>query len=77
MEGHLSRDKETGTFAHRDSVTMADLCLVSQAAGAGFFNVDTAPFPTVKRIAAACMALEPFAKAHPLKQPGAPASVGH
>src|ERR1044071_7884906 len=57
MEGHLSRDKETGKFAHGDSVTMADLCLVSQAAGAGFFNVDTTPFPTVKRIAATCMAL--------------------
>ena len=77
MEGHLARDKETGKFAHGDTVTMADLCLVSQAAGAGFFNVDTTPFPTVKRIAAACMALDAFAKAHPLKQPGAPASVGH
>ncbi len=77
MEGHLARDKETGKFAHGDAVTMADICLVSQAAGAGFFEVDTTPYPTVKRIAAACMALEPFAKAHPLKQPGAPASVGH
>ncbi len=59
------------------AVTMADICLASQAAGAGFFKVDTAPYPTVKRIAATCMALDAFARAHPLKQPGAPASLGH
>ncbi len=77
LEGHLSRDKDTGTFAHGEAVTMADICVVSQVTGAGFFNVEVAPFPTVKRIAATCMALEPFAKAHPLKQPGAPASLSH
>ena len=77
LEAHLSRDAETGTFAHGETVTMADICLASHVAGAGFFNVDITPFPTVKRITATCMALEPFAKAHPLKQPGAPASVGH
>jgi maleylacetoacetate isomerase len=77
LEGHLSRDKETGRFAHRDAVTMADICLASHVAGAGFFNVDVAPFPTVKRIADACMAIDAFAQAHPLKQPGAPASLSH
>jgi maleylacetoacetate isomerase/maleylpyruvate isomerase len=77
MEGHLSRDKETGKFAHRDAVTMADICVVGQVTGAGFFNVDVAPYPTVKRIAETCMTIDAFAKAHPLKQPGAPASVGH
>ena len=77
LEGHLSRDKETGTFAHGDAVTVADLCLVSGMTGAGFFQVDTAPYPTVKRITETCMALDAFARAHPLKQPGAPASVGH
>jgi maleylacetoacetate isomerase len=77
MEGHLARDKETGKFAHGDAVTMADLCLTSQAVGARFFEVDTAPYPTVKRIAETCLAIEAFAKAHPLKQPGAPATLGH
>src|SRR5262245_4782643 len=77
LEGHLSRDKETGKFAHGDMVTMADICLASHVAGSGFFNVDVAPYPTVKRIAETCMALEAFAKAHPLKQPGAPASLSH
>jgi maleylacetoacetate isomerase len=77
MEGHLARDKETGKFAHGDSVTMADICVAAQVTGAGFFKVDVTPYPTVMRIATSCMELEPFAKAHPLKQPGAPASVGH
>ncbi len=77
MEGHLSRDKDTGKFAHGDAVTMADTCVAAQAVGAGFFQVDVAPYPTVKRIVDTCMALEPFAKAHPLKQPGAPASLSH
>ena len=77
MEAHLARDKETGTFAHGESVTMADICVAAQVTGAGFFKVDVAPYPTVMRIATHCMALTPFAKAHPLKQPGAPAAVAH
>jgi maleylacetoacetate isomerase len=56
---------------------MADICLVSGMTGAAFFQVDTAPYPTAKRITEACMEMEPFANAHPLKQSGAPASVGH
>ena len=54
-------------------MTIADVCLASQAAGAKFFNVDMAKFPTVARIAEACMKNDAFARAHPLKQPGAPA----
>jgi len=77
IEGHLSRDRETGTFAHGDSLTMADICLTSQAVGARFFEVDTTPYPTVKRIAETCLAIDAVARAHPLKQPGAPTSLGH
>src|SRR4029077_41838 len=77
MEAHLARDKETGTFAHGESVTMADICIAAQVTGAAFFKVDVGPYPTVMRIATCCMELAPFAKAHPLKQPGAPAAVAH
>jgi hypothetical protein len=42
-------------------------------AGANFFKVDLAPYPTVKRIAETCAKNDAFARAHPLKQPGAPA----
>jgi maleylacetoacetate isomerase len=74
LEAHL-KGKETGKFAHGDQVTLADICIASQAAGARFFNVDTAPFPNFVRIAEACQGIDAFARAHPLKQPGAPAAA--
>ena len=77
LETHLGRDPQTGRYCHGDSVTMADMCLVSHAVGAKLFNVDLAPYPTVARIVDTCLQQEAFARAHPLKQPGAPAAVTH
>jgi maleylacetoacetate isomerase len=77
LEGHLARDAETGRYCHGDFVTMADLCLVSQAIGAKLFNVDLTQFPTVSRIATTCLDEPAFADAHPLRQPDAPKEGAH
>jgi maleylacetoacetate isomerase len=77
LETHLSRDPQTGRFCHGDSVTMADICVVSHAVGAKLFNIDLAPYPTVARIVDTCLMEDAFARAHPLKQPGAPQSGAH
>jgi maleylacetoacetate isomerase len=73
-EGHLSRDKQTGLYCHGDTVTMADLCLVSHAAGTRVFKGTIDNHPTVKRIVERCLADERFASAQPMRQPGAPAA---
>jgi maleylacetoacetate isomerase/maleylpyruvate isomerase len=75
LEANLAGSKATGKFCQGDQVTIADICLASHVAGSNFFKVDLAPYPTVRRIADACNTIDAFARAHPLKQPGAPANV--
>jgi maleylacetoacetate isomerase len=74
IEGHLKSEKETGRFCHGDSVTLADICLAGQVIGAaGYFKCDLSSVPTAMRIYEECMKIEAFSRAHPLRQPGAPA----
>ncbi|HEY2133854.1 MAG TPA: maleylacetoacetate isomerase [Acetobacteraceae bacterium] len=73
-EARLAAEAETRRFCHGDAPSFADLCLMSQVMGARGFKVDTGEFPTVTRIAEACLALDAVARALPLRQPGAPAA---
>ena len=74
IEGHLSKEKETGKFCHGDAPTIADICLAGQVIGAtAYFKCDVSGVPTVKRVYDECMKIDAFSRFHPLKQPGAPA----
>ena len=74
IEVHLKDEEDTGRFCHGNSVTFADICLAGQVIGAsGYFNCDLSGVPTAMRIYEECMKIDAFSRAHPLRQPGAPA----
>ena len=72
LEARLARDKETGYFAHGDSPTFADICMVGLVTFATTQSIDLTPYPTVTRIFETAMALPAFAQAHPQAQQDAP-----
>ena len=74
LEADLAGSKAAGAFCHGDSVTMADICLVSQIYSALRFDMDLGPYPTLRRINDSCLALDAFKAAAPDKQPDAPPS---
>ena len=72
IERTLAEDGQAGQFCHGDRPTLADTCLVPQVFNAQRYpSFDFKPFPTIMRIFANCMKLEPFDRAIPEKQPDA------
>src|SRR5436190_1465511 len=71
LERQLARDRETGTYCHGETPTLADVCLVPQLANARRFKIDLTPYPTLTRIEGACNKLPAFAQAAPAQQPDA------
>ena len=71
MEALLANSRDTGTFCHGDRPGLADLCLLPQLYNAHRFGLDLAPYPTHRRIEAACQALDAFDRARPENQPDA------
>jgi maleylacetoacetate isomerase len=60
-----------GRFSHGDAVTLADVCLVPQVAGARRYQIDLGAYPTIRRVEAACQELPAFEEARPERQAGA------
>jgi maleylpyruvate isomerase len=61
----------TGRFCFGDSPTIADVFLVPQVANAGRVNLPMDPYPRIRAINAACLALPAFDSAQPSRQPDA------
>jgi maleylacetoacetate isomerase len=71
-ETRLAGDAHTGSYVHGDAASIADLCLMSHAIAARVFKVNFSDLPTITRIVETCLARDEFARALPLRQPGAP-----
>ena len=73
VEQRLAADKETGTFCHGDTPTMADIVLASIVVMIRVFKITVPNIPTIDRIMQACDSNAAFASAEPGRQQGAPA----
>jgi maleylacetoacetate isomerase len=62
-------------FALGDAPTLADICIAGHRVSALYFKVDLSPYPRFAQLADRCFTHPAFAAAHPLRQPGAPASA--
>jgi maleylacetoacetate isomerase len=69
IEALLAEHPASGQFCHGDRPTIADICLVTQVTPAKTFNCPLDQYPRVMRVYDTCMAIPPFADAHPSKQP--------
>ena len=71
FEALLAGARETGTFCHGNAPGLADVCLVPQVFNAQRYECPLSGYPTLMRVFEACMKLDAFDKAQPMKQPEA------
>jgi maleylpyruvate isomerase len=71
FERLLAGSEQTGRFCHGDEPSLADICLVPQVFNARNYALDLGPYPTIRRVFDACMAIPAFEKAIPANQPDA------
>ena len=64
-------ERDWGPFCAGTTPTLADVCLVPQVANANRLSVDLTPYPRIRAINDACLALPAFADARPENQPDA------
>ena len=64
-------DRGSGRYCAGDSPTLADICLVPQVANALRSDVALDPYPRIRAIYEACLALPAFDRAQPANQPDA------
>lgn len=72
IEANLTSSPSTGRFCHGDAITLADICVTGLALIPRLFKLDVPDAPVLNRIVDRCFADPAFARAHPLKQDGAP-----
>ncbi|MEM9695839.1 MAG: maleylacetoacetate isomerase, partial [Myxococcota bacterium] len=72
MAVELKSSLPDATFLTGPRLSVADLCLVPQLYSARRFDVDTASFPRLLEVEAACETHAAFIDAHPDRQPDAP-----
>lgn len=71
LETLLASSRETGRFAHGDTPTLADICIVPQMYNARRYKIPLDAYPTLVRIDAEARELKAFADAAPEAQPDA------
>lgn len=63
---------QPGHFAHGETPTLADICIIPQLGNARRFGADVTAFPRLLALEAACLDLPAFATTAPGLQPDAP-----
>ncbi len=71
FEALLAADRTRGDYCFGNQPGLADVYLVPQVESARRFKVDMSRWPLISAVDAACMKLEAFERAAPMKQPDA------